>query len=197
MFHDIPDRVAKRMQYLERLDARHRKAGAVAHFDRLRQVPPATGKFLALLAASAPPGACVEIGTSGGYSTLWLALAAREAGRRITTFEISERKAKLARETLKAAGVEDVVDLVVGDALEYLPECKDIAFCFLDAEKSLYSKCYEIVVQRLVKGGLLVADNVVSHRDEVAPMLRRALRDKRVDAMIIPIGSGELVCRRV
>jgi predicted O-methyltransferase YrrM len=197
VFHDIPDRIAKRMQYLERLDARHRKAGAIVHFDRLRQVPPATGKFLALLAASAPPGAFIEIGTSGGYSTLWLAIAAREAGRRITTFEISRRKAKLARETLKAAGVEDVVDLVVGDALEYLPECKDIAFCFLDAEKSLYSKCYEIVVERLVKGGLLAADNVVSHRDEVAPMLRRALRDERVDAMIIPIGSGELVCRRV
>jgi predicted O-methyltransferase YrrM len=192
----MPDRIAKRMQYLEKLDAGHRRAGAMPHFERLRQVPPATGKFLALLASGAPAGNFIELGTSGGYSTMWLSLAARESGRRITTFEKSESKIRLARETFEAAGIDDIVDLVPGDALEHLVECDGVAFCFLDLEKSIYVQCYDIVVPRLAPGGLLVADNIISHREEVAPLVRRALKDERVDALIVPIGSGELVCRR-
>ncbi|PKN83812.1 MAG: methyltransferase, partial [Chloroflexi bacterium HGW-Chloroflexi-7] len=69
-----------------------------------------------------------------------------------------------------------------------------IAFCFLDAEKEVYQECYETVVPKLVKGGLLVADNAINHQATLQPMLDRALADERVDAMIIPIGKGELVC---
>ena len=197
MFQDMTDRIAQRMQYLEKLDAGHRQAGAMAHFERLRQVPPATGKFLALLASGAPRGSFLELGTSGGYSTMWLSLAARQSARRITTFELSESKTRLARETFKAAGIEDLVDLVPGDALEHLAEYEDVAFCFLDLEKSIYVKCYDIVVPNLVPGGLLIADNIISHREEAAPLVRRALKDERVDVLIVPIGSGELVCRRI
>jgi len=197
MFSDMPDRIRKRMAYLERLDARHRRADTLDHFDRLRQVPPATGKFLALLAASAPAGKLLEIGTSGGYSTMWLSLAARAAGRKVITLEISPAKAKLARETFKAAGIEDVVGLVEGDAVKYLRHYDKIAFCFLDVEKPLYKKIYEILVPALVPGGILVADNVISHRDGCAPMLKRALTDRRVDAQIVPVGSGLLVARKI
>jgi caffeoyl-CoA O-methyltransferase len=197
MFHDMPDRTRERMAYLERLDARHRKIDTLDHFDRLRQVPPATGKFLALLAAGAPKGKWLELGTSGGYSTMWLALAAREAGRTIITFEISPAKAELARGTFEAAGIEDLVGLVEGDALKYLGRYDKVAFCFMDLEKRLYVRAYEAVVPNLVRGGLLVADNVISHRDDVAPALRRAFADKRVDAQIVPVGSGLLVARKV
>ena len=196
MFHDIEPRIQKRMRYLERLDGRHRRGG-VPHFDRLRQVPPATGKFLALLAASAPPGAYLEIGTSGGYSTLWLALACRVAGRKLTTFEIAEPKIALARETLRTAGIEDVVELIPGDACKNIARYRDIAFCFLDAEKDLYLDIYEKVVPRMVSGGILVADNVISHRETLGPMVRTVLADERMDAQVVPIGSGELVCRRI
>ena len=67
----------------------------------------------------------------------------------------------------------------------------------LDAEKEVYSDCYELIVPRLVKGGLLVADNATSHGEALAPMLQHALNDERVDALIVPIGKGELVCRKV
>jgi predicted O-methyltransferase YrrM len=184
------------MRYLERLDAQHRRA-RVRHFERLRQIPPATGKFLALLAASAPKGNYLEIGTSGGYSTLWLSLACREKACRITTFEIAGEKIRLAAETFRRAGIEDMVDLVGGDAREHLPRYKDVAFCFLDAEKRHYLEYYDLVVPRMVAGGLLVVDNVISHRAVAGPMVRKALRDRRVDALIVPIGSGELVCRKV
>jgi predicted O-methyltransferase YrrM len=192
----MPLRIRKRMAYLEQLDAHHRQDPAAKHFDRLRQIPPATGKLLAVLAAGAPAGTWLELGTSGGYSTLWLSLAAREAGKQIITFEISDAKANLARETIKAAGVADIVGLVPGDALKYLRHYKRVAFCFMDLEKSLYKKAYEILVPYMVRGGLLVADNVISHREACAALLRRAFTDPRVDAQIVPIGSGLLLVRR-
>ena len=197
MFHDMPERIKKRMTYLERLDARHRKQPEIDHFDRLRQIPPATGKFLALLASGAPKGKWLELGTSGGYSTMWLALAAREAGRKLITFEISEAKARLARATIKAAGIEDLVGFVHGDALKHLRHYDDVAFCFLDFEKTLYPRAYAALIPNLVKSGLLVADNAISHRDDMASTIKRAFADKRVDAQIVPVGSGLLVVRKV
>ena len=196
MFRDIPIAIKDRMCYLESINEKDRLDGT-STLRRLRQVPPETGKFIALLAASASEGAYLEIGTSGGYSTLWLALACREVGRKLVTFEVLEEKARLAAETFKTAGVEDVVELVVGDAREHLHACKDISFCFLDAEKEVYHDCYEKIVPNLVKGGLLVADNAISHEEVLKPMLDRALHDARVDALIVPIGRGELVCRRL
>jgi predicted O-methyltransferase YrrM len=184
------------MVYLERIDAQDRTDNT-PRMKRLRQIPPETGKFLALLAANAPGGDWIEIGTSAGYSTLWLALACRMIGRKITTFEVLEDKVNLARETFRLAGVEDVVELIHGDARECLPRYSKVAFCFLDAEKDVYMDCYEAVVSNLVLGGLLVADNAINHETALRPMLDRALHDERVDALIVPIGKGELVCRRV
>jgi predicted O-methyltransferase YrrM len=144
----------------------------------------------------APKGQYIEIGTSAGYSTLWLALACRLVGRKITTFEILDDKAERARETFRLTGVDDVVTFVYGDALDHLPDYENIAFCFLDAEKNVYSRCYEAVVPGMVPGGILVADNAISHVQILQPMLNRARADERVDALIVPIGRGELVCRK-
>ncbi len=196
MFSDIPQKILDRMRFLEEMDRQDRANGR-QQLERLRQVPPETGKFISMLAASAPEGEYLEIGTSGGYSTMWLALACRAVHRKIKTFEILEEKAKLAQETFRLAGVEDLVGFIQGDALEYLADCKDVSFCFLDAEKEIYEECYEIVVPNMVPGGILVADNVISHESVLRPMLNRTMDDPRVDAMIVPIGNGELVCRKV
>jgi len=195
MFHDLPAAVAERMRHLERVDARDRADGT-PRLARLRQIPPETGKLLALLAAAAPAGEYVEIGTSAGYSALWIALACRALGRRLTTFELREDKAALAAETFRLAGVEDCVTLVRGDARLLVGAAQEIGFCFLDAEKEVYGECYELVVPRLVPGGLLVADNATSHAEALRPVLERARADERVDALVVPIGKGELVCRR-
>ena len=195
MFHDMPAPVAARMDELHRLNAQQRADG-LPRLRRLRQIPPEIGRFIAILAAGAPPGMIVEIGASGGYSTLWLALAGRETGRTVTTFEISAAKVALARETFAAAGVEDVVTLVHGDALDHLGDLDGVGFCFLDAEKEDYLAHYEAVVPRLVPGGLLVADNAVDFEEVVRPMLDRALSDERVDALVVPYLHGELICRK-
>ncbi len=195
MFHDVPEAILNRMLELEQIDARDRIDGT-PRMKRLRQIPPEVGRFLALLATGAPAGRWIEIGTSAGYSTLWLALACRAVGRKIKTYETLDEKVELARQTFQIAGVSDVVELVHGDALDCLPGCDDIAFCFLDAEKEAYDRCYEAVLPGMVSGGLLVADNAINHEATLRPMLDRALQDERVDALIVPIGKGELVCRK-
>lgn len=195
MFKSIPPEILKQMRRLEAIDARDRTDGT-PHMQRLRQIPPETGKFLAILAASAPAGRFLEIGTSAGYSALYLALACREVGARLTTFELLPEKARLAEETFRLAGVNDVVELIKADARDYREDFKDIAFCFLDAEKDTYRDFYEIIIPNLLKGGILVADNVISHATVLQPFVDYVLTDQRVDAMVIPIGKGELVCRK-
>lgn len=195
MFHDIPESIDQTMKELEKRDAIDRVDGT-AMLDRLRQIPPETGQFLGLLAASAPKGAWIEIGTSAGYSTLWLALACRESGQTLTTFEILAAKSAMAAQTIAAAGVGDVVTLVEGDFLAHVDTLGEIGFCFLDAEKEIYGSCYEAIVPRLVPEALLVADNAISRQADLQPMIEAALSDPRVDALVVPIGTGELVCRK-
>jgi predicted O-methyltransferase YrrM len=196
MFHDIPRAIEKRMRHLVSMDRKDRLDGT-PNARRLRQIPAETGRFIALLAATSPQGSWLEIGTSAGYSTMWLALACREVGGKLVTFEVLEEKVRLAKETFKAAGIDDTVELVAGDAREYLDDFKHISFCFLDADKEAYFDCYEKIVPNLVKGGLLAADNATTHKEILTPMLDRALNDERVDALIVPIGSGVLVCRKL
>lgn len=196
MFHTIRPPVMARMRDLEERD-RTDRADGTPRLQRLRQIPPETGQFLALLAAAAPEGAYIEIGTSAGYSTLWIALACELLDRRITTFEVLPEKVALARQTFQLAGMGSTIDLVEGDARQHLPAFDQISFCFLDAEKEVYAEVYELVIPRLVKGGLLVADNAINHQSALQPVLNRALSDERVDALVVPIGKGELVCRKI
>ena len=92
--------------------------------------------------------------------------------------------------------MDHIIELVADDARKHIERFNEIAFCFLDAEKKVYGEIYETVIPRLVKGGLLVADNAINHRKALQTMLDRVLSDERVDALIVPIGKGELVCRK-
>lgn len=184
------------MAFLEAQDQRDRGDGT-PHAQRLRQIPPETGRLLALLASAAPQGALLEIGTSAGYSALWLSLACRQNQRRLTTFELSSTKASLAAETFRLAGVGTWVELVNDDALSHLTHYPQIAFCFLDTEKALYQACYDLITPRLVPGGWLIADNVISHAEELRPFLDQALHDQLLDTTVVPIGKGLLICRKI
>ena len=196
MFHQIPDEVLARMRELKQMESKD-TADDTARSERLRQIPPETGHLLALIAASAPARAVIEIGTSGGDAGLWISLACRALGRGLTTFEIAEAKVALATETFRKAGVDDIVSIVPGDVREQLAGQSDVAFCFLDVEKDLYQECYDAVLPNMVSGGLLVADNIISHAGDLAEFLDRAEGDERVDTMIVPVGNGVLLVRRV
>jgi caffeoyl-CoA O-methyltransferase len=195
MFHTIPDPILKRMHLLEERHAQEKLDGTPL-LQRLRQIPPETGKFLALLCASAPAGGVLEVGTSGGYSSLWLSLACQERGNQLTTFEILEEKVARAKETFDAARVSSLIQLIHGDARHVISGYANVAFCFLDAEKDVYTDVYEKVVPNLVRGGILAADNIISHAAELGSFTTRAENDPRVDALVVPIGKGILVCRK-
>ena len=117
--------------------------------------------------------------------------------RTVHTFEVLPEKVQLARETFRVAQVEKTINLVEGDIRNYFSQIDNIAFCFLDAEKEVYGECYEAIIPKLVKGGLLIADNAINHQETLKPLLDRALTDERVDALIVPIGKGDLMCRKI
>jgi len=198
MFHNIPAAILEQMNYLENRDKEEMSGQInIKHFDKLRQIPPETGRFISLLAASSPNGQWLEIGTSAGYSTLWLALACMYLKTKITTFELDQQKIKLATNTFASAQVEQYVELVPGNVFDPLPSYKDLSLCFLDTEKELYADCYDIVIPNMVAGGILLADNVISHQADLQPMIDRAMGDNRVDALVIPIGQGVLLCKKL
>lgn len=196
MFHNIPKPILKRMRELEDQDNLDREDGT-PRLQRLRQIPPVTGKFLALLCASAPKGGVLEVGTSGGYSSLWLSLACRARGDHLTTFEILEDKVARANETFEAAKVSGQIQLIHGDAREVIEGYRNVAFCFLDAERDIYFDIYEKLLPNLTPGGILAVDNVLSHADELADFVAQAEDDPRVDVLVVPVGKGVLVCRKM
>ncbi|MHA1975310.1 MAG: O-methyltransferase [Candidatus Hodarchaeales archaeon] len=196
MLIEIPTLIKERMEQLEKEDTKDRNDGT-PRLQRLRQIPPESGKLLALLAASAPEGEIVEIGTSAGYSTLWIILACRYLGTIVTTYEILPEKVKLAENTFQQAKVESYVNLIPGDVREFLKNDENISFCFLDAEKEVYDDCYDLIIPKLVKGGFFIADNVISHEEELELFIQRALSDTRVDTLILPIGKGLLFSRKI
>jgi predicted O-methyltransferase YrrM len=163
----------------------------------LRSVAVDVGRCLSLLAMSAPQGAFLELGSSGGYSSLWLSLAARARGVTLTTVDLDEKKVALARENVSRAGAGGSVQVFHGDALDYATRFEDIAFCFSDIEPpELNAKVYEKVIPRLVPGGWLVIDNVTSPRVQTA-LLNRAENDPRVDSVLLPFPKGDLICRKI
>ena len=188
MFHDISADMRQVMRELEEETARNQPW--------LRSVTADVGRCLSLLAMSAPRGAFLELGSSGGYSALWLSLAARAKGVTLTTVDLDEKKVAVARENVSRAGAEGTVQVVHGDAFDYATRFEEIAFCFSDIEPPEHNaKVYDQVVPRLVPGGWLVIDNVTSPRIQT-DLLNRAQTDTRVDCVLLPFPKGDLVCRK-
>ena len=132
MFHKIPKPILDRMKELEEIDTQDRQDGT-PRIKRLRQIPPESGRVLAFLAYTVPTqGAWLEVGTSAGYSALWLSLAAKEKGKTLYTFELLPEKAALARETFKKANVEKLIELKHGDARGHVGDFGEVAFCFIE-----------------------------------------------------------------
>jgi predicted O-methyltransferase YrrM len=184
------------MRYLEKSESERKEKGLYSEI--LWQIPKETGEFIAFMAMGVPNGQYIEIGTAGGYSALWIALACRESGRKLTTFEIDESKAKISKETFDKTDNNKIIDLVIGDALDFLHDYKNISFCFLDTDnKGIYEECYNTVIENMVKGGIFIGDNAISHKFELESMLKMVFDDKRTDAIIIPVGKGQLVCRKL
>ena len=128
---------------------------------RYRNVPPQDGRLLRLLAESMNAKNVVEIGTSTGYSGIWLGMALQKTGGKLTTFEIDAQRAATARANFKRAGMADIITLVEGDAHEKVTNLKDpIDILFLDADKQGYIDYLNKLLPLIRPGGLVIAHNI-------------------------------------
>jgi caffeoyl-CoA O-methyltransferase len=167
-------------------------------------VTPEEGRFLQVLVAASRPTRALEIGTLGGYSGTWIARGLPEDGRLIT-LELDPERAEIAREHFRLAGVEERVEILVGDAhgiLLGLSDKSPFDFVFIDAEKEGYPAYLEWTLEHLRPGGVLAAHNAFrrgaildpDNRDSAVVATRefnrRVAEDPRLLATIFPAGDG-------
>jgi len=154
-------------------------------------VEPTTGRFLFSLVA--PQTACevLEIGGSRGYSTIWLGAGVRYLGGRVLSLEQDPAKAEAWRANIADAGLADWCELAEGDAFATLAELEDVFdVVFLDAWKGDYERLFELARQRLEPGGLVVADNVLSHVETLGAYSEARQADPTLTSVTVPLDRG-------
>jgi predicted O-methyltransferase YrrM len=163
--------------------------------ERLRNLEAESARMLAVLVRALAPALLLELGTSNGYSTVWLADAARAVGGRVTSVELEAERSAQARANLERAGLSDVVELRVEDAAETLRGSPDgqWGLIFLDSERDAYVGYWPELARVLAGGGLLVVDNAISHAGEVAAFRALVAGDERFLEALVPIGAGVLL----
>ena len=183
---------AARRELLEQLyrDSRAHDASQEDRLLRFRNVEPESAALLAVLIRATDARRLLEIGTSNGYSTIWLADAADATGGRVVSVEVDAARTALARENLQRARL--TADLRTEDAATTLAQAADgsFDFVFLDAERSAYVSYWPALVRTLAPAGLLVVDNVLSHEDQLVEFSALVDADSRVTTTVVPIGAG-------
>jgi predicted O-methyltransferase YrrM len=165
------------------------------HSQRMLNITHETGEFLSVLVLAMRARRVLEIGTSNGYSTLWLAEAASEVDGTVTSVDFSEFKLKLASANFARAGLSSVITLVHEDANLVLERFEPNAFdlVFLDSERREYPRWWPHILRTLRPGGLLVVDNAISHPKEMAPFIALVKADSKFATSLVPVGNGEFL----
>ncbi|HEV8248099.1 MAG TPA: DUF1442 domain-containing protein [Polyangiaceae bacterium] len=165
----------------------------------LLPVGPESGRLMNILAKSLKAPTLLELGTSYGYSTIWLAEAARATGGRVLTMELSEKKSVYAREMSNKAGLSEFVDFRVGDAVELIAALEHgVDFVLVDLWKNLYLPCLEAFYPKLNPGAIVVSDNMIEPASEREAVTRyqHAIRSKaKISSILVPVGSGLEISR--
>ena len=175
---------------LESEDASERERGLPPE-QRARQVEPTTGRFLFSLVAPQTDCEVLELGGSRGYSSIWLAAGVRYLGGHVLSLEHDPAKIEAWRRNVEEAGLEEWAELHEGDAFEQLPQIDDVFdVVFLDAEKDDYEKLFQLAREKLEPGGLVVADNVLSHADPLAQYSAARQADPTLLSVTVPLDRG-------
>ncbi len=186
----LDERVLAVLARLEDEDRAEREAGVPAS-GRSRQVEPTTGRFLFALAAAQAGIEVLEIGGSRGYSSIWLAAGARGLGGRVVSLEHDPEKCVAWRANVAEAGLAEWAELVEGDALATLRDVEDVFdLVFLDAEKEDYETLFGLARPLLEPGGIVVADNVLSHADALAAYSASRQSDPSLSSITVPLDRG-------
>jgi predicted O-methyltransferase YrrM len=177
-----------------------REAFLAARDEMLLAVGRATGQLMNILVRESHAKSILEIGTSYGYSTLWLAEAARATGGRVVTIELAANKSRYARGKLASVALDACVDFRVGDALAILGALPGpFDFVLVDLWKDLYVPCFELFLDKLADGAIVVADNMLfpeAVRAQAEAYRERVRASGRFDSVLLPVGSGIELSRR-
>lgn len=188
------------LRELEARDRRERELGLPSEV-RMRSITRDVGQFLYLLARAAGARRILEIGSGKGYSTIWLGLAAQAGGGHVLACEKEEHRAQEGRNNLAQAGLAETVTVRTGAAEDHLAEMSagngSLDFVFLDAEKQDYAAQFDLVAPLVRRAGLIVADNVTSHPEILAPYLRKIEAHPHFESVVVPVGRGEAVSLKV
>jgi caffeoyl-CoA O-methyltransferase len=186
----LDDRVRAVLARLEEEDASERERGLPPE-QRSRAVAPTTGRFLFALVAPQTDCEVLEIGGGRGYSSVWLAAGVRYLGGRVLSLEADPGAASAWRENVSEAGLNEWAQLVEGDALETLPAIDDVFdVVFIDAQKSEYEDYFELARERVEPGGVILADNVLSHEDELGAYREARRADPGLLTVTLPLDRG-------
>lgn len=158
-----------------------------------------TGALLAVLVQTRSATAVLEIGTSNGYSTLWLAEAVQRLNGRVTTVERDEGKLALATHNFRRAGLEAVITQLAGEASALLPTLPEEGYqlIFLDSDRQQYQAWWSEIRRLLAPRGLLVVDNAISHQSEMQGWMAQVRRDPGFITALVPVGKGEWLVVRL
>ena len=186
----LDDRILAVLARLEEQDRAEREAGVPAE-RRSRQVTPTTGRFLFSLAAAHPGINVLELGGSRGYSSIWFGAGARLEAGRIVSIEHDPEKCAAWRRNVADAGLEEWVELVEDDAFAVLRTIEDtFDLVFIDSEKEDYEELFTLARPLLEAGGLVVADNVLSHADPLAAYSAARQADATLSSVTVPLDRG-------
>ncbi|MFL9926687.1 DUF1442 domain-containing protein [Herbaspirillum lusitanum] len=163
----------------------------------MRAVGPQTGQLINIIAGSMRAPRILELGTSYGYSGIWLAEAARAAGGHLTTIEMHEYKSAFAREMSQKAGLAGHVDFLVGDAVQLIAELAgNFDFVLVDLWKDLYVPCLDAFYPKLNPGAVIVADNMLKPDSVEANQYRAAVKSKPgISSVMLTVGTGIEISR--
>jgi predicted O-methyltransferase YrrM len=167
--------------------------------ERRRNLEPDSAALIALLARTTGTKRLLELGSSNGYSTIWLGDAMAAVGGQVVGVEFDPGRMEEARANIVRAGLEDTVELRLEDAAAALAGSADDSWdmVFLDAERPDYPGYWADLVRVLRPGGLLAVDNVISHADQVADFRTLVSADRRVIEALAPTGAGVLLITRL
>lgn len=175
--------------------SRENDAATKQYTERMLNITRDTGEFLALLVRATSSRRILEIGTSNGYSTLWLAEAAGANGGTVTTVETSDYKVDLATKNFERSGLKKLITLHHDDGGRVLRQSRENAFdfIFLDTDRSKYPGWWPHVRRVLRPGGLIVADNAISHAEQMADFVTLVEADPAFTTSLVSVGNGEFL----
>jgi predicted O-methyltransferase YrrM len=195
---DLIDQTLKHIENIElgELNAEQIQPG-LPRKTKFASIPPSTGEWLYNLALKSKAKRILEIGSSVGYSTLWLAKAAVQTQGQIWATEINQGRIKLGKEHFQMAGVEKLVTYVTNDASELLKNWHGdfFDFIFIDAFKKDYLKYFDLASKFLEQNGIIVFDNVISHQEDLKEFLEQIKNNPDFVSEIIDKDNGLLVIK--